>query len=214
MLVGNPADPARRRSVELLVDTGAVYSIIPSSILRDLGVAAKARKTFRTADGRSIERLFGDASFVYDGEEGISRVIFGEAEDASVLGVHALEALGLQVDPVTGELRPSTLFLFLAGTKGKAALDLTCPHCGAKLTIDAQLGAVLEHEPPPKKSDFSFEQQLKGLSEAERKREELFRQQMEAAKDRSQLLERKFEESLKKRKDEPATKPLRDFDLE
>ena len=98
--------------------------------------------------------------------------------------------------------------------KSKAAIELACPHCGAKLTVDPQLGAVLEHEPPPKKSDYDFDQQVKGLSEAERKREELFRQQMEAQKDRSKLLERKFEESLKKRKDEPPTKPLRDFDLE
>ena len=98
--------------------------------------------------------------------------------------------------------------------KSKAAFEVVCPHCGAKLTVDPQMGAVLEHEPPPQKSDYDFDQQLKGLSEAERKREELFRQQFAAEKDRAKLLERKFEESLKKRKDEPVTKPLRDFDLD
>ena len=102
----------------------------------------------------------------------------------------------------------------MASKKTKAAFEVACPHCGAQLTVDAEMHAVLEHVPPPPKSDFDFDQQLKGLSEAERKREELFRQQMAAEKDRSKLLERKFEESLKKRKDEPVTKPLRDIDLD
>ena len=47
--------------------------------------------------------------------------------------------------------------------KGKSAFEVACPHCGAKLTVDGQLGAVLEHVPPPKKSDYDFEEQLKGL---------------------------------------------------
>ena len=46
MVVGNPTDPTRRIALELVVDTGAVYSIIPATILRDLGVQSKARKTF------------------------------------------------------------------------------------------------------------------------------------------------------------------------
>lgn len=210
--VGHPTDPSRRTSLELLVDTGAVYSVIPGAVLRELGVEPKAKKKFRAADGRSIERVFGDASFVYNGEEGVSRVVFGEVDDAPVLGVHALETLGLQVDPVTGQLGPSTLFLYLA--KAQTTFMVACPHCGAKLTVDPEMHAVLEHEPPPKKSDYDFDQQLKGLSEAEQKRAELFRQQMEAEKERSKLLERKFEESLKKRKDEPVTKPIRDIDLD
>jgi hypothetical protein len=90
--------------------------------------------------------------------------------------------------------------------KGKSSsVEVDCPHCGAKLTVDPELAAVLAHEPPP---------ELKGLSEAERKREELFRQQMAAEKDRSKLLDRKFQESFEKAKDQPVTKPIRDFDLE
>ncbi|MFQ5694562.1 MAG: hypothetical protein ACE5HB_01080, partial [Terriglobia bacterium] len=63
--------------------------------------------------------------------------------------------------------------------KSQDAFEVACPHCGAKLTIDREMGMVLEHEPPPGKS-YDFDQQMKGLSEAERKREELFRQQMAA----------------------------------
>ncbi|MGH9863558.1 MAG: 2-nitropropane dioxygenase, partial [Candidatus Acidiferrales bacterium] len=84
---------------------------------------------------------------------------------------------------------------------------------GAKLTVDTELGAVLSHEPPPQQS-YDFDEQLKGLSDAERKRAELFRQQMDAQKDRSKLLERKFQESFEKAKDEPITKPIRPIDLD
>jgi clan AA aspartic protease len=213
MQVGNPTDPTRRTTLELLVDTGAIYSIVPAATLGELGIEPKLRKRFRTADGRSIQRAFAEATFAYNGEEATSRVIFGEPEDATVLGVHALEALGLQVDPVTGKLEPSTLFLFLAGKKAAEPIHITCPHCNTKLEIDTELAAVLSHEPPPVPK-HDFDEQLKVVSEAEQKRDEVFRQQMDAQKERARLLERKFEESFKKTKDQPVTKPLRDFDLE
>lgn len=98
--------------------------------------------------------------------------------------------------------------------KGKQAIEVACPHCGAKLTVDPQLAAVLEHVPPPKDTGYDFDQELKGLSEADRKRDEVFRQQMAAQKDRAKLLERKFEESFEKTKDQPVTKPIRDIDLD
>ncbi len=213
MQVGNPTDPARRTTLELLVDTGAIYSIVPDATLRGLGITPRTKKKFRTADGRSIQREFAEATFAYNGEEATSRVIFGEAEDATVLGVHALEALGLEVDPVTGKLEPSTLFLFLAGRKAAEPIQVTCPHCNTKLEIDTELAAVLSHEPPPVPK-HDFDEQLKVVSEAEQKRDEVFRQQVDAQKERARLLERKFEESFKKTKDQPVTKPLRDFDLE
>jgi predicted aspartyl protease len=45
-------------------------------------------------------------------------VIFGEAADQPVLGVTALEMMGLEVDPVRGELRP-TEFLLLSVIAGR-----------------------------------------------------------------------------------------------
>ncbi len=100
------------------------------------------------------------------------------------------------------------------GKKGKAAFEVDCPHCQAKLTVDPGVEAVLEHVPPPDKSDFDLDEQLQGLSEAESKRDALFQGQMAAQKKRSDLLDAKFRESFEKRKDEPVEKPLRDFDLD
>jgi predicted aspartyl protease len=110
--LANPFQPGRQTSLQMLVDTGALLSIIPGQRLRELGIEPRERRTFKLADGREIEREVGEARFHYDGYEGISKVVFGQTEDAIVMGVLALETLGLEVDPVRGELRPATLFLF------------------------------------------------------------------------------------------------------
>ena len=210
--VTHPRHPEREVPLELLVDTGALYSVLPTSVLQELAIDPQERKTFKTADGRRIERAVGEAVFVFNGERGTCKVVFGVEDDAAVLGLTALETLGLEVDPTSGTLRPATLFLFFAAKASNKAVEVTCPHCQAKLTVDTELAAVLSHEPPPKQ-EYDFEGQLKELSEAERKREEVFRQQVEAQKERSKLLERKFQESFEKAKDQPITKPIRDIDL-
>lgn len=99
--------------------------------------------------------------------------------------------------------------------QGKSTLEVACPCCGARLTIDAGLGKVLHHTPPPKHAkapDIDHAAQL--LEKEKARREALFAQSAEDEKHKSELLERKFEEALKQRKDEPAAPPLRDIDLD
>ena len=97
----------------------------------------------------------------------------------------------------------------------KRTLEVACPCCGARLTIDAALGKVLHHTAPPKPAkvpDIDHAAQL--LEKEKDRREALFAQSSEDQKHKSELLQRKFEEALKQRKDEPATQPLRDIDLD
>jgi predicted amidophosphoribosyltransferase len=97
----------------------------------------------------------------------------------------------------------------------KSAFEVICPCCGARLTIDSGLGKVLHHTPPPKHAkapDIDHAAQL--LEKEKARREALFAQSTEDQKHKSELLQRKFEEALKQRKDEPATPPLRDIDLD
>ncbi len=96
-------------------------------------------------------------------------------------------------------------------------VELVCPCCGARLTVDAQLGAVVSHEPPPAKRahlETDFSEAARRLKEEEERRDEVFRKSVEAQKKRGQVLERKFEESFKKVKDQPIEKPQRDIDLD
>lgn len=97
----------------------------------------------------------------------------------------------------------------------KLTIDVICPCCQARLTVDPELGAVLHHEPPPRETHSTdlkaAVEELKG--EAGR-REARFKESMEAEKDKRKLLERKFKELLKKAKDEPIARPTRDIDLD
>ena len=93
--------------------------------------------------------------------------------------------------------------------------EVVCPCCGATLTVDAELGKVLFHQAPPKQgkgTDLDDAARLL-MKEAER-REAIFRQSAADEKIKSDLLDRKFKEAFEKTKDEPAGKPLRDFDLD
>ena len=101
-----------RREIELLVDTGALYSIVPATLLRELDIQPEEKLEFELANGQFIERNVGEARFFYDGRKAVSPVIFGEEGDAAVLGVVTLESLGLEVDPVRKQLRPTRLILY------------------------------------------------------------------------------------------------------
>jgi predicted aspartyl protease len=115
--VANPADPAKRESVDFLVDSGAVYSFVAREILERLGIVPHSRQRFRLADGSSIERDRGDALFFYKGQRGAAPVIFAEGDDASLLGAVTLESLGFVLDAVRRDLLPLPMVVAGAITK-------------------------------------------------------------------------------------------------
>jgi len=91
---------------------------------------------------------------------------------------------------------------------------VVCPCCEGKLTIDAELRAVVAHEaPPPRRSVADLGTALGALSAKAAEREERFKQQMQAEAQKGKLLDRKFQEGLKKAKDSPEA-PRRPFDFE
>jgi len=107
----NPENKSLGNEMELLVDTGAICSIVPSKVLDDLKIERKSTRKMRLADGNVIERHLGIVEVEIMGETAHSNVVFGEDKDASVLGVTSLEELAFQVDPVSGELKPLELLL-------------------------------------------------------------------------------------------------------
>jgi len=109
--VRNIHKPELEAEAELLVDTGAIYTILRRERLSGIGVEARDKRRFKTADGRVIERDFGAVELAIKEHSTYSVVVFGEGSDAEVLGVTTLEELGLQVDPVTGELKPLEMLL-------------------------------------------------------------------------------------------------------
>jgi clan AA aspartic protease len=109
--VGHPQRPDGFQQLEFLVDTGAVYTVVPERILKHLGVRPIDQERFRLANGRTITRAVGEARFRYHGKSRISPVVFGHKNDKVLLGVMTLEALGLEVDPRTRKLKSAELLL-------------------------------------------------------------------------------------------------------
>jgi hypothetical protein len=104
----------------------------------------------------------------------------------------------------------------MAKSSSNPTFDVSCPDCGAILKIDASSRAVIAHTSAPRKRTFEdFDQATRALREAEERKESIFRQSLEAQKNREDVFNKRFEEALKKAKETPDTgKPLREFDLD
>lgn len=109
--VGNPGNPEVTERVEFLIDSGAIYSVVPTSILERLRIKPLIEQEFRLADGSRIVRKKGGALFKYGERIGVADVVFGETDDSVLLGAFTLEALGLSLDPLRRELKPLPMIL-------------------------------------------------------------------------------------------------------
>jgi len=99
------------REVDFLVDSGAVYTVLPRPVWTALSLRAKDRMTFSLADGTSIERGLSEARFEYAGRDRISPVVLGRGSDEALLGAVTLETLGLVLNPLSREVSPMRLVL-------------------------------------------------------------------------------------------------------
>lgn len=109
--VGNPANPEVTEKIEFLIDSGAIYSVVPTPILEKLGIKPLTEQEFPLADGTKIVRKKGGALFKYGERIGVADVIFGEEGDSVLLGAFSLEALGYALDPLRRELKPLPMIL-------------------------------------------------------------------------------------------------------
>jgi len=101
------------------------------------------------------------------------------------------------------------------GNRASENLNVTCPCCKAKLVVDPVFGAVLSHEAPPKVGpNIDLEKAHDILAEQKRQREDKFADSFFQETHKEDILAKKFEEAMKKAKDAPAGKPIRDFDLD
>jgi len=101
----------RSRTVKMLVDSGAAWSLLPEADWRALGLKPERTYQLSLADGTTIERKVSDCRFCYQGVEAPSPVILGEHEDVALLGVVTLESLALVLNPFDRTLHPMRLLL-------------------------------------------------------------------------------------------------------
>ena len=111
LLVKESRRARRKAAVRFLIDSGAVYSLVPAVLLRKLGIRPYRKVDFTLADGTAITRQVGDAYFEFQGQGGAAPVIFGEQGDEPLLGATTLESLGLVLDPFKRRLIPMRMVL-------------------------------------------------------------------------------------------------------
>lgn len=106
-----PDGRGRRRRVTFLIDSGAVYSVLPESAWKGLGLHPDRRAEFVLADGTTVRRAVAEARFTIAGVTATSPVVCGRDRDGALLGAVTLETLGLMLNPLSRELLPMRLLL-------------------------------------------------------------------------------------------------------
>ncbi len=101
----NPANPDKFWEGLFLVDTGAVDCLVPAKHLHELGLTPRSTRNYELADGTPISFGVATAEVEFMGDRVGVSVIFGPDDAEPILGVTALESVGIEVDPRNQRLK-------------------------------------------------------------------------------------------------------------
>lgn len=135
VVVSNPGDASRRWEGLFLVDTAAVDCMVPGKHLRAIGVQPEGRRSYELADGSELAMEIAIARIELMGDVVDATVIFGPDNSEPILGVAALESVGIEVAPRNNRLKREALaarfdpqlLLRLDQAMGEAA-EIIVPH--------------------------------------------------------------------------------------
>ncbi|MBM4050059.1 MAG: clan AA aspartic protease [Planctomycetes bacterium] len=97
--------PGKSYETVFLVETGATDCMAPADQLTKIGVRPEGKMSYELADGTVKEYPYGLVRIEFMGEITAGRVIFGDPASEPILGVTALESVGIMVDPVHKTLK-------------------------------------------------------------------------------------------------------------
>ena len=97
--IRNPADSERVWEGRFLVDTGATDTLVPKQHLESIGLVPKSHRSYGLADGSELRLGIAGADIDFMGESTYGTVVFGEEDAEPLLGVTALESVGIEIDP-------------------------------------------------------------------------------------------------------------------
>ena len=103
--IRNPADPDRAWEGLFLVDTGATDSMVPRPHLEDIGLQPRGERIYELADGSELRMDITVAEIEFMGEIVGGTIIYGEPGVEPLLGVTALESVGIEIDPLNQRLK-------------------------------------------------------------------------------------------------------------
>jgi predicted aspartyl protease len=111
-VVGTVTGPTEKQeTIELLVDSGAKYTLLPETTWKAIELSPRRRMTFTLTDGTHVERDISECYIALLQGEGHTPVILGEPGDEALLGVVTLEELGLVLNPFQRSLQPARMML-------------------------------------------------------------------------------------------------------
>ena len=108
--IRNPAEPERVWEGLFLVDTGATDCLAPRQHLESIGLKPEGQRIYGLADGNEIRMDITVGRVEFMGEVVGATIVMGEEGAEPLLGVTALESVGIEVDPLNQTLKrlPST----------------------------------------------------------------------------------------------------------
>ena len=120
--ISNPRKTRGRAvEIEFLIDTGAIYSVVPGPIARKLALEKLEREEFTLADGTHRAYDVGEAFFELGDRRGTSKVVFGPPDVTPLLG--SSDARESRPDGESGDAR------------GAADAPVSCPDPSSRALI-------------------------------------------------------------------------------
>jgi clan AA aspartic protease len=98
--LANPQHPDQRLTLDLLVDTGATWTMLPPDVVRKLGLVTARQRAVPLANGERVNYPAGQLAIQLNGEEVITVFLAGPPGCLALLGAVTLEEFGLAPDPV------------------------------------------------------------------------------------------------------------------
>ena len=97
--IRNPAEPDKVWEGLFLVDTGATDCLVPRQHLESIGLAPQGHRVYELADGSEVRLGIAVAQVEFMGEFVGATIVFGDPGSEPLLGVTALESVGIEIDP-------------------------------------------------------------------------------------------------------------------
>ena len=101
----------KQETLELLVDSGAMYSLLPESVWRAIQLEPTRDHVLRLADGSRVVRRMSSCWLRLEEGEDYTPVVLGEPGDQALLGVITLEIFELVLNPFTRTLHPMRVLM-------------------------------------------------------------------------------------------------------
>ena len=103
--IRNPEDRTKSWQGRFLVDTGATDSVVPKCHLEAIGLKPEEQRRYELADGSEVDMGIAGARIEFMGTFTLGIVVFGDANAEPIIGVTALESVGVEIDPRNQRLK-------------------------------------------------------------------------------------------------------------